>query len=120
MTPLSCSQCGKPAAFSQCNLLSTVAISPRKQKCGIATLYCSACIQCVVELLKVSEHSSLQKLSQQLSEAYTALVTLCEPDSHNKTGAPVLSRRIEAVARCRLCLIACNSSTPYARCRVCP
>lgn len=80
-------ECGKPASFSLCNLLSTVAITPRKQKCGIATLYCSACIQRVVELLKASEHSSLESLSQPLSEAYTSLVALCEPDPHSQTGS---------------------------------
>ena len=85
MTLRLCSQCGKPAAFSLCNLLSTVEVAPRRQKCGIATLYCSVCMQGVVELLDASEYSPLQKLSQPLSEAYTALVALCEPDSHNKT-----------------------------------
>ena len=84
MTTRSCSQCGKPAAFSLCNLLSTVAIAPRKQKCSIATPYCSACIQRVVELLKASEHSSLQKLSQPLSEAYTALAMACEHASNSR------------------------------------
>ena len=87
MTPRSCSQCGKPAAFSLCNLLSTVAITPRKQKCGIATLYCSACIQRVAELLKVSEYSFLQNLSQPLSEAYTALASACERASDSRTGS---------------------------------
>jgi len=74
----SCSQCGKPATFSLCNLLSTVAIVPRKQKRGIATLYCSSYIRRVVELLKASEHSSPRNLSQPLSEAYTALATASE------------------------------------------
>lgn len=77
----SCSECGKPATFSLCNLLSTVTIAPRKQKCGIAILYCSACIRRVVELLNASEHSSLHSLSQPLSEAYTALATASERDS---------------------------------------
>jgi hypothetical protein len=79
----SCSQCGNPAAFSLCNLISTVASSPRQQKCGIATLYCSTCIQRVVEFLAASGHSPLQSLSQPLSAAYTALTTACErvPDS---------------------------------------
>jgi hypothetical protein len=73
MTLRSCSQCGNPAAFSLCNLISTVAVSPRLQKCGNATLYCSACIQRVVELLAASGHSPIQNLSQPLHEAYTAL-----------------------------------------------
>ena len=81
MTPRSCSQCGKPAAFSVCNLLSTVAVTPRRQKCGIATLYCSVCIQRVVEFLDASEYSPLQKLGQPLSEAYTALAMACERGS---------------------------------------
>lgn len=85
MTLRSCSQCGKPAAFSLCNLLSTVAVAPRKQKCGIATLYCSTCMQRVVELLKSSGHSPLQSLRQPLSEAYTALATACEGGSHSRT-----------------------------------
>ena len=85
MTLRPCSQCGKPAAFSLCNLLSTVAITPRKQKCGIATLYCSVCIQRVVELLKSSECLPLQKLSQPLSEAYTALAMACERGFDSRT-----------------------------------
>jgi|GraSoi2013_115cm_1033766.scaffolds.fasta_scaffold193415_2 hypothetical protein len=73
MTLRSCSQCGKPATFSMCSLLSTVAVTPRRQKCGIATLYCSACIQRLAILLETSGHSALQTLSQSLIGAYTAL-----------------------------------------------
>jgi hypothetical protein len=73
MTLRSCSQFGNTAAFSLCTLVSTVTITPRQQKCGSATLYCSACIQRVVEFLATSGHSSLQGLSQSLSDAYTAL-----------------------------------------------
>ena len=68
-----CSQCGAPAAFSLCNLISTVAVSPRRQKCGIASLYCSGCIQRLTELLEACGHSSLENLGQSLNEAYTAL-----------------------------------------------
>jgi hypothetical protein len=73
MTLRSCSQCGDAASFSLCTLISTVAITPRQQKCGSAILYCSACIQRVVEFLATSGHSSLQSLSEPLSSAYTAL-----------------------------------------------
>jgi hypothetical protein len=73
MTLRSCSQCGNAAAFSLCTLISTVAITPRQQKCGSATLYCSACIQRLVQLLAASGHSPLQSLSLPFSEAYTAL-----------------------------------------------
>lgn len=81
MTLRSCSQCDAPAAFSLCNLISTVAVSPRRQKCGIASLYCSGCIQRLAELLDTSGHSALQALSQPLTEAYTALATAAERDS---------------------------------------
>lgn len=74
----SCSQCGDAAAFSLCNLISTVAVTPRQQKCGIATLFCSACIQRVVELLAISEHSPLRNLSESLSGTYTALTAARE------------------------------------------
>ena len=84
MTLRSCSQCGKPAAFSMGNLLSTVAITPRRQKCSTATLYCSACIQRLAELLRTSGHSALQELSQPLSEAYTALATASERDADRR------------------------------------
>ena len=73
-----CSQCGNPAAFSLCNLISTVAITPRKQKCGIATLYCAACIQRVVELLATSGDSPLHNFSESLRGAYTALAATRE------------------------------------------
>jgi hypothetical protein len=85
MSLRSCSQCGRPAVVSLCHLLSTVGITPRKQKCGTAIPYCSACIQRLLELLRVSEHSALQELSQPLSEAYTALATLSACDSDGKT-----------------------------------
>ena len=78
MTLRSCSQCGDAAAFSLCNLISTVAITPRQQKCGIATLYCSACIQSVVEFLAISGHSLLRELSESLQDAYTALAATRE------------------------------------------
>ncbi len=81
MSLRSCSQCGSPAAFSLCHLLSTVAVTPRKQKCSISTPYCSACIHRVVELMRASGHSALQALSQPLSEAYTALVAASKRDS---------------------------------------
>jgi hypothetical protein len=84
MTLRSCSQCGSPAAFSMCNLLSTVGITPRRQKCGIATLYCSACIQRLVGLLEASGHSALQNVSQSLSEAYTALAVASDCDSDGR------------------------------------
>ena len=86
MSLRSCSQCGNPAAFSLCHLLSTVAVTPRKQKCDIATLYCFACIQRVVGLLETSDHSALQELSQPLTEAYTALAATSErgPDSQSE------------------------------------
>ena len=84
MTLRSCSQRGEPAAFSMCNLLSTVAVTPRRQKCSTATLYCSACIQRLAELLGTSGYSALQALSQPLAEAYTALTTAREHDSDGR------------------------------------
>jgi hypothetical protein len=85
MTLRPCSQCGSPAAFSLCHLLSTVAVTPRKQKCGTAIPYCSACIQRLLELLQTSGHSALLELSQSLHEAYTALGTACERDADSRT-----------------------------------
>ena len=82
----SCSQCANSAAFSLCHLLSTVAVTPRKQKCGNAIPYCSACIQRLLDLLSVSEYLALQELSQPLSEAYTALATPPEHDSDGERG----------------------------------
>jgi hypothetical protein len=84
MTLRSCSQCGNPATFSMCNLLSTVRITPRRQKCGIATLYCSACIQRLVGLLDTSGHSALQTLSRSLNDAYTALAATSDCNSDGR------------------------------------
>lgn len=81
MTPRSCSQCGRPAALSFCPLLSTIAVMPRKQKCGTVTLYCSLCIQHMAGLLEASDHPVLEELSQSLSEAYTALAAESRRDS---------------------------------------
>jgi hypothetical protein len=86
MTLRLCSQCGNRAAVSLCHLLSTVAVTPRKQKCGAAIPCCSACIQRLLALLNVSEHSALLELSKPISEAYTALETAsmrCS-DSHTE------------------------------------
>lgn len=85
MTLRSCSQCGEPAAFSMCHLLSTVAVTPRKQKCGTAIPFCSVCIQRLLELLEVSGHSALRELSRPLSEAYTALETASMRGSDTQT-----------------------------------
>lgn len=76
-----CSQCGNPAVLSLCHLLSTIAVTPRKQKCGTSTLYCSACIQRLVSRLETSGHSALRELSQSLLEAYTALAAVSQRDS---------------------------------------
>jgi hypothetical protein len=78
----SCSQCGSPAALSLCHLLSTVVVTPRRQKCATSTLYCVACIQRLVGLLETSSHSALEELSKPLNEAYTALTAVpkCDPD----------------------------------------
>ena len=84
MSNRSCSQCGDSATFSLCHLISTVAVTPRRQKCGTATLYCFACIQRVVELLRASGHSALRGLSQPLSEAYTALGAASKQDSDGR------------------------------------
>jgi hypothetical protein len=84
MTLRSCSECGNPAAFSMCNLLSTVAVTPRRQKCSVATLYCSVCIQRLARLLDASGYSAFQKLSQPLGAAYTALATASERDSNGR------------------------------------
>jgi hypothetical protein len=84
MTLRSCSQCDNPTSFSICNLLSTVAVTPRRQKCGIAVPYCSACIQRLVGLLETSGHSALQTLSQSLSDTYTALSTASDCDSDGR------------------------------------
>jgi hypothetical protein len=87
MTLRSCNQCGSPAAFSLCNLLSTVGVSPRQQKCSIVTPYCAACIQRLLKLLETSGLLPLQKLSQPLREAYTAL-------ADSSTIASVLSDEV--------------------------
>ena len=84
MTLRSCSQCGNAAAFSLCALISTVAITPRQQKCGSATLYCSACIQRAAEFLATLGHSPLQSLSEPLSSAYTALAEAREAVSNSR------------------------------------
>jgi len=81
----SCSQCGNTAAISLCHLLSTVAVTPRKQKCGAAIPYCLACIQRLFELLNASGSSPLRELSGTLSGAYTALTAASEGDDLDDT-----------------------------------
>lgn len=70
MTTKSCSQCGHPADFSVCCLVSTVGQSPRTQKCSSSVLLCQACIRAWDVQ---SEPVSLSSLIQSLRAAYTAL-----------------------------------------------
>ena len=72
--------CGKPAEYSLCVLVSTLAVRPRRQKCGRARLLCVACIERLV-----AEHCGSNRASgvlESLRSVYTALLQISEPLVH--------------------------------------
>ena len=64
-----CRECGVAAQFTLCMLVSTLGVSPRRQKCTKSVPICSACIQAFsVRLGKLPSG-----LVAPLNEAYTEL-----------------------------------------------
>jgi hypothetical protein len=71
--------CGKPAGYSLCVLVSTLAVRPRRQKCGRAQLFCAACMR---KLANDKCHIADSGVLESLRTAYTALVEISEPLVH--------------------------------------
>jgi hypothetical protein len=65
-----CNHCDRLADYSLCQILSTVRVSPRKQKCTQAIPFCSDCLR---RLLTLLPPEPLNGICQPLYMAYTAL-----------------------------------------------
>lgn len=70
MTAKQCARCGRQAIASVCLHVSTVGISPRRQKCGTATLFCDSCIRDFYGVLRVG---SPQPFYEAATGAYTRI-----------------------------------------------
>ena len=62
--------CGAPAVYSICVLVSSLGISPRRQKCGVAQPFCTACIQ---KLFTQQRIDDARRVQESLEQAYTAI-----------------------------------------------
>jgi len=71
--------CGEPAEYSLCVLVSTLAVRPRRQKCGRARLLCAACMR---ELVNNQCHHAASGVLESLRSAYTALLRFSESLVH--------------------------------------
>ncbi len=69
-----CSECGKNADVSLCQIVSTVGRTPRKQQCSVSTAYCAACLQARIKLLG---RLGVRGIHKPLVEAFTALADAC-------------------------------------------
>jgi hypothetical protein len=65
-----CSECGKAADVSLCQILSTVGRGPRLQRCSASVPFCIACLQHHLNLLDSVGCLSVQR---PLSGTFTAL-----------------------------------------------
>ena len=65
-----CSQCGTPADFSVCYLLSTIGRAKRQQKCTASVPFCGLCFRRLLSQLATAAPASLVR---PLSAAYTAM-----------------------------------------------
>ena len=72
-------RCGTPAAYSICMLVSSLGISPRRQKCGVARPFCAACIQ---KLLHEQWPDQALNVQQSLREAYTGVAEHLRAESY--------------------------------------
>ena len=70
-----CTECGKIAEVSLCQILSTVGRTPRQQRCSMSTTFCAFCLQGRIKLLR---RLGLHGIQKPLSEAFTTLADGCE------------------------------------------
>lgn len=78
MKPSFC-RCGARAEYSACVLVSTLGLRPRRQKCGRAHAFCSACIQKLPSERWSVDASDVQ---ESLRQAYTAIAELSGAESN--------------------------------------
>ena len=71
--------CGAPAAYSICVLVSSLGVSPRRQKCGRGQTFCAACIQ---KLLDEQWLNQARNVQESLKEAYTEVAAHLRAESY--------------------------------------
>ena len=98
--------CGRPAEYSLCVLVSTLAVRPRRQKCGRAQLLCASCMR---ELVNKQCHHTASGVLESLRSAYTALVEISEPLVH-----PSDNEAQEACIRPSPALLSEGPNNPFA------
>lgn len=59
--------CGQPASYSLASVLSTLGVSPRRQQCSAAVLFCDSCIH------ELCDYALPPQLQNALEDAYTAI-----------------------------------------------
>ncbi len=79
----SCSCCPQPAQYSLVFVLSTIGVSPRRQKCSKAVLFCA---DCAAQLCK-AEHWMTVELREAVNSAYIGVNRLA--DKHLQAEASV-------------------------------
>lgn len=82
-----CNRCGQPGQFSLAFLLSTLGVTPRKQKCTKSLRFCALCIQRICRAMLETAPSDL---IQPLQAAYTALAGGFTP--HSEQSQPTFRR----------------------------
>jgi hypothetical protein len=59
--------CGDPAQYSVASVISTLGVSPRRQQCSPAVLFCKSCIH------ELCDYALPPQLRIALEDAYTAI-----------------------------------------------
>lgn len=79
-----CLQCGSPAQFSLCIVISTLGVSNRRQKCTKARSLCASCLQ---RVFTIGAPCSSAGIAEALGEAYRALTShsLSQADTDGDT-----------------------------------
>jgi hypothetical protein len=72
-------RCGAPAQYSFCVLVSSLGVSRRRQKCGIAQACCTACIQ---KLFSERWIDHAREVQESLEQAYTAIAERLRAEAH--------------------------------------
>lgn len=67
-----CLQCGSPAQFSLCIVVSTLGVSNRRQKCTKARSFYASCLQ---RVFTPGDPCSSNRIMEALGEAYRALTS---------------------------------------------
>ena len=104
MKPLLC-RCGARAQYSVCVLVSTVGLRPRRQKCGRAQAFCTACIQRLLQERGGMEASGIR---ESLRQAYTTIAVRSGAESNPHTASECAIDREQEVGTDELEVFKCG------------